>query len=385
MGLLPIDLIRERVEEGRKESTEALFNSLLYMAEAFLKTYTAAVVAGIPDENNRHRYRLCHKLVRATGIGEWDDVLADVSTGPASQHLLPGAALLQKELTERVGPGTWLHETTLLIHRALSKLVPDVEALPTRVDGRRWFTLLVQLRNKTRGHGAPTSEDVAKAIDDVEQAIALYVSESVLATLPWAYVKRNLSGKYNVLTLSGSSRAFERLKSDRTVSIEDGVYVDLGTPCRVELMETTPDLTEFYYPNGSFRRRSSEWLSYISGAMKDTDGSMYLAPATALPPSSTDGAKALDTVGNCFGNLPPRPTDYVCREELEKDLTAVLTNDRHPIVTLVGRGGIGKTSLALETLYRIAHSCERFIGIVWFSARDIDLLPHGRSWLEHLR
>jgi hypothetical protein len=377
MGLLPVELVRARVETSRRESTADLFNSLLYLAEAFLKTYTAAILAGIPDEPNRHRYRLCHKLVRAKSIGEWDDVLADVSTGPASQHLLPGAGLLQKELTERVGRGSWAYEAAARLHKALSGVLPDVEPLATRVDGRRWFTLLVQLRNKTRGHGAPTPADVANIVADVEDSADLYLSNSALVQLPWAYVRRNLSGKYNVSALCGKSSAFERLKGDRTVALEDGVYVDLGTLCRVELIETTFDLTEFYYPNGPFRQRSSEWLSYVSGARKDVDASLYLAPATALPPSSTEGLAALDTVGNCFCNLPPSPIDYVSREELEEELTSVLTNDRHPIVTLVGRGGIGKTSLTLATLYRIAHASERFIGVVWLSARDIDLLPQG--------
>jgi hypothetical protein len=214
-------------------------------------------------------------------------------------------------------------------------------------------------------------------VADLESSITLYCKNSALLRLPWAYLKRNLSGKYNVLSLSGVSSSFERLKGDRGVALQDGIYVDLDSLRRVELIETTVDLTEFYYPNGHFRQRSSEWLSYISGARKDVDGSTYLAPAIALPPSSTEGSRALDPVGNCFGNLPPRPAEYVSREELEHDLISVLTNDRHPIVTLVGRGGIGKTSLALETLFRIAHSCERFIGIVWLSARDIDLLPQG--------
>ena len=205
----------------------------------------------------------------------------------------------------------------------------------------------------------------------------LYLNNCVLTQLPWAYLRRNLSGKYNVAPLSGTSPAFERLKGDRTIPLEDGIYVDLGTPCRVELIETTLDLTDFYYPNGHFRKRSSEWLSYISGARKDVDASIYLAPATPLPSSTTEGLAALDIVGKCFSNLPPRPTEYVSRDELEEELTSVLINDRHPIVTLVGRGGIGKTSLALATLYRIAHASERFIGIVWFSARDIDLLPQG--------
>ncbi len=51
-------------------------------------------------------------------------------------------------------------------------------------------------------------------------------------------------------------------------------------------------------------------------------------------------------------------------------------NDRHPIVTLVGRGGIGKTSLALTILHEIA-ATDRYDIILWFSARDIDLSMTG--------
>jgi tetratricopeptide (TPR) repeat protein len=43
---------------------------------------------------------------------------------------------------------------------------------------------------------------------------------------------------------------------------------------------------------------------------------------------------------------------------------------------LVGRGGIGKTSLAISVATRLAQE-GRFEAILWFSARDIDLLPEG--------
>lgn len=377
MALLPVELIKQRVEQARKESTAELFACLLYMAEGFFKTYAAAIIAGIPEETNRHRYRLCHKLVRAAGIGEWDDALADVSTGPAAQHLLPGAALLQRELTERVGRGNWAFDAAALLHKALTQIVPDVEPLPARLDGRRWFSLFVQLRNKTRGHGAPTGDVISSIVGDLESAIEIYAGESKLSQLPWAYVRRNLSGKYNVLPLSVRSQAFDRLKGDRSTNLQDGIYIDLGNLCRIELIETSLDLTEFYYPNGHFRQRSCEWLSYISGARQDMDASPFLAPATTLPPSSTEGTNVLDTLGKCFANLPPRPQEYVSREELENDLASVLINDRHAVITLVGRGGTGKTSLALDTLHRIAQASDRFIGMVWLSARDIDLLPQG--------
>jgi hypothetical protein len=137
MVLLPIELIWERVEASRKESATEVFHSLLYVGEPFLKTYTAAIVAGIPDEGNRHRYRLCHKLVRAAGLGEWDDALADASTGPVSQHLVPGAAPLQRELTERVGRESWPYQAAALLHKASLQILPEMEPLATRVDGRR--------------------------------------------------------------------------------------------------------------------------------------------------------------------------------------------------------------------------------------------------------
>ena len=378
MGLLPIDLLLNRVEIGRAESQAALFHDLLYLAEAFLKTYTAAIVAAVPDESARHRYRLCHKLVRAASIGEWDEVLADVSTGPASQHLMPGASAIQLELSQRSGRGSWVYDATALLHGCLSEVLPALESLPTKVDGRRWFNLLVQFRNKTKGHGAITNDVVAKIVGDLERSIRLYLDNSAVPKLQWAFVKRNLSGKYHVAGISPGSSAFDRLKGDRSANLPDGVYIDLGGPCRVELIETSIDLTEFYYPNGHFRDRNCEWLSYITGTRKDMDGTRYLAPATALPPSSTEGARSLDLIGRTFANLPPAPTEYVSRDELEVELTRVLGNDRHPVITLVGRGGIGKTSLALRVLHQLAHSKdERFIGIVWLSARDIDLLPQG--------
>ena len=380
MGLLPLDLVQKRVEARRAESQVALFHDLLHLAEAFLKTYVAAIVAGVPNESDRHRYRLCHKLVRAAGIGEWDEVLADVSTGPASQHLMPGASAIQQELSQRCGPGSWVYDATALLHACLKEIAPDAEPLPTRAEGRRWFNVLVQFRNKTKGHGAITNDIVAKILGDLERSIRLYIDNSVVPRLQWVFVKRNLSGKYHVAGLSAGSSAFDKLKGDRSTSLLDGVYIDLGGHCRVELIETSVDLTEFYYPNGQFRpsSRGSEWLSYITGALKNTDGTPYLAPATVLPPSGTEGAHTLDVIGRCFANLPPDPSEYVSRDELEADLTRVLADDRHPVVTLVGRGGIGKTSLALRVLHQLAHSEDvRFTGIVWLSARDIDLLPQG--------
>src|SRR5262249_25048208 len=124
---------------------------------------------------------------------------------------------------------------------------------------------------------------------------------------------------------------------------------------------------------------------YVSGTRSDIDGSAYLAPVSSLPRSHTEGDSTLRVVGRCFANLPPIAKDYIKRDELESDLLSVLSNDRNPIVTLVGRGGIGKTSLALKVLHELAESKkDRFLGIIWLSARDIDLLPTGAKLVKPL-
>ena len=122
---------------------------------------------------------------------------------------------------------------------------------------------------------------------------------------------------------------------------------------------------------------SFELLSYTTGNKSYSGLGSVLTPASELPPSETQGVGILDVQGHCFGNLPPSPQGYIHRESLEKEVSDVLlATERYPIITLVGRGGIGKTSLALHVLHGIAESGQ-FAAIVWLSARDIDLLPDG--------
>jgi NB-ARC domain len=80
--------------------------------------------------------------------------------------------------------------------------------------------------------------------------------------------------------------------------------------------------------------------------------------------------------GNCLSNIPELVRDYVDRPKLEKELRGLLTDDKRPIITLVGRGGIGKTSLALKVIPSLFET-NRFEAVVWLSARDIDLQLTG--------
>ena len=60
----------QRVENARQDSDSELFSALLLTGELILKMTVVGLLAGIPDDRERHRYRLAFKLVRADGLGD---------------------------------------------------------------------------------------------------------------------------------------------------------------------------------------------------------------------------------------------------------------------------------------------------------------------------
>lgn len=380
--LLPLERIWDRVELARDDSDTTLFLHLLYAGEMLVKLVAGGLIAAISDDRERHQYSLLHRLVRADGVGEWAQAIDEALLGPSSQYLLPGAADDRRSMTERFAANTWQNEVVQLLHGVVETVAPDLEPAATRVALRQWFSEFATLRNKTRAHGATTPALCARLSPGLEQSLRLVTEKLPILNRPWAYLHRNLSGKYRVIGLGGDTEAFARLKTTSGatalsyMNFRDGVYIDYADFVRVDLIDTTVDVTDFFFPNGSFKGRAFELLSYISDNRKQGDGSLYMTPVSDLPPSVTEGMGALDLVGQTWTNLPATPPDYVPRLSLEKELDQALCDDRHPVITLVGRGGIGKTSLALQVLDRIARKGQ-FEVIVWFSARDIDLLPQG--------
>jgi hypothetical protein len=376
MYLLPIARMLQRVEAAKQDSDTDYFINLMYLGELITKITTAALVAAIVNDKDRHRYRQLHRLVRADGIGQWAEVLDDTLTGLASQFLQRQARIEQKELTQRMKAGAWQYEAVSLLNLSLKFLGQAREETSTKVDGRRWFTLFAELRNKTRGHGAPTSAVCSKVAPILAKSIMIVIDNLGLFGRPWVYLQRNLSGKYRVTKLGDSAGEFDYLRSDRSATWENGIYTFFDRPTPVELASSDPEISDFFLPNGGFKGKRFEILSYISGTTAESDASPYLIPATELPPSETEGIGYLEIQGRVFGNLPPVVAGYVNRPELQEDLKKKLLDDRHPVITLAGRGGIGKTSAALATLYSIAED-NRFGALLWFSARDVDLLQEG--------
>jgi hypothetical protein len=361
----------------------------MYAGEMLTKTICAGLIASIKEERETHRYRQAYRLVRANGIGEWADSIIDITQGTANQFLHPSVRTELIHLTQKNAKGTWQYDSLHLLHGCLEHATRSKDKLPTKVAFNQWFPMFSELRNKTRGHGATYAEDHRRMYKPLEESIGLIIENFSLLARPWAYLQEQLSGVYRVTSWTMSAKYnnfYERLRQERLSNqIQEGVYIFWGDEdtnsqedlAYVELIVSDIDARDYYYPNGGWDGKQYELMSYITNDRKHADATPYLRPTTNLPPSETQGLSDLEARGESFSTLPQKPDDYVTRVDLESKLREeLLEHEYHRIITLVGRGGIGKTSLALSVLHDVS-STRRFDAILWFSARDIDLMEGG--------
>ncbi len=375
-----LTLIDDRVTHDREEGDIAYFHALTLKLEYVTKLTTAAVVACLGDDSDRHRYNLEHRLTRANAIGDWVSVLTLALTGPAAQFFDPDATNVIRDLTERVGPSDWRYSAINHLKTAATEF-----RLPTEVGQkvalRQFFEIAAPLRNRTRGHGATTADESSRCCGDISRALDLVCQRLQIFHIPWAYLHRNLSGKYRVLPLLGDPQPFYYLKSSRDHSYRNGVFLHLARHVPVSLVFTAPGGRDFLLPNGNYRDSSFETLSYITNDTDRQDASPWSTSPSPIPQSETAGTSTLGPFGNTYANVPPPPKSagYVPRERLESRLAdELLITDRHPILSLTGPGGIGKTTTALAAIARIANlETPPYDVIIWHSARDIDLLEVG--------
>lgn len=378
MPLHFIKLIENRVEHARDDSDSAYFLHLLYLAEVIIKITGCSLIAAIEEDKEKHKYRQIYKIVRADGLGIWAEVINEILVGPTSQNLIKEAKKEQRELTQNLARGNWQYDAVNYIHEALKILKPGLERLPQKVQAKTLFDYCIELRNITRGHGATQISKYTQICSPLHDALKTFIQNFNVFKRNWAYLHRNLSGKFKVCPLTTGTTQFDDLRSSKSHQLQNGVYVYMDSPVHVELIDSDQDLTDFFLPNGAFSEKSYQLLSYCTDSKKEKDSKLFLRVPGELPNSETHGLEEFDVKGKVFSNLPNSPKGYIKRKDLERRLLEILTNERHPIVTLHGRGGIGKTSLALKVLHKLTER-EDFGLIIWFSSRDIDLLESGRK------
>ena len=336
------------------------------------------MIACIGEDVDRHRYSLEHQLIRANSIGKWVEALTKTLVGPPAQFFDSKGRELVRDLTERVGSRDWRFSAVTDLNQAATEVGVETQ-LGGKVALRQFFDIGVKLRNRSRGHGATTNDQCGRACSRLAVSLDAVVGGLELFRLPWVYLHRNLSRKYRVSKLLGDTSSFDYLKGERDVHLPDGVFLYLGRPVHVPLVFSDPDVLDISLPNGNHREGTFDTLSYVTNAESRQDGLAWSNPPGRPPKSETEGDAVLDFLGNTLANVPPRFDGYILRSDLEGRLQEELLKcDRHPIISLTGPGGIGKTLIAIATIRGIAErEPTPYDVILWISARDIDLLESG--------
>ena len=372
------DGIDNRIALDKEDGDHAYFHALSLKLEYVTKIVTSGVIACIGEDVDRHRYSLEHKLVRENSIGAWVKALNTALSGPPAQFFDSNGRGLVRDLSERVGSGDWRYSAVTDLNQAAAEVGAETQ-LGSKVALRQLFDIGAKLRNRSRGHGAPTNDQCGQACPRLSAALNAVVAELRLFKLSWVYLHRNISGKYRVSPLLNDDSPFSYLKSARDVQLPNGVFLYLDRLVHVPLVFSDPDVLDIALPNGNHQGGTFEVLSYITNAVARQDSSAWSDPPARLPPSETEGHTVLEPFGHTFANMPPRSGDYIPRRDLEDRLQEELLKfDRHPIISLTGPGGIGKTTTAIAAIHSIAERDPTpYDVILWISARDTDLLVSG--------
>ena len=268
------DRIDNRIALDRAEGDYAYFQALSLKLEYVTKIVTSGVIACIGEDVDRHRYSLEHKLVRANSIGEWVEALNDALIGPPAQCFDSNALSLVRDLTERVGSGDWRYLAVTHLNQAAAEVGAKTQ-LGRKVALRQFFEIGTTFRNRSRGHGAPTSAQCGRSCSRLADGLDAVVRRLRLFELPWAYLHRNLSGKYRVSPLLGDTFPFDYLKSERDVQFPNGVFLYLEHPVHIPLVFSDPDVLDIALPNGDHKESTFSTLSYVTNEVVRQDGSAW--------------------------------------------------------------------------------------------------------------
>lgn len=371
------------------DSSGDTFLATSYVVESLMKTMAIALCAGIRQSSSSAAYKFEYDLIRADGLGNWVAVITNCTSqsyaGYVDAELQPLIAWLSQKRTRP--EDQWARDLSANCGKILKLLGAGEGDQPTKLTIRFILSQLVQIRNKTKAHGAvgPEFFETANRVYvDVVEALLLHCP---LCQWEWFHLSSRPSKEtLRAFSLRGVAPDYvPKGQAEGLRPLEPGVHFrthDRGQLFHSgDLIRTNLECHSFWMPNGGFNvKGSAEFLDYADGKVQAFDASRYLNPPAPLPRSATEGVPALEIFSNLFGNLPAAPAGYVERPRLQDELLQRLTDHNHAIITLHGRGGIGKTSLALFAAHRLAQEDKPpFDYILWFSARDLELRPGGPS------
>ncbi len=387
----PLALIHRRIELCPSRDHQERFTSALLLAEATIKLSTAAALAilGMHKEDKSLRYQ--YQLIRSDSIGSWTGELRRIAQ---ELHRVPDidTKKLARLFTQKVRIESDSQSRSFCqAHRSSNAIIQNLYESTYEGLNRSRISLLdliedcVYIRNRTRGHGAPPWVFYSNQCDNMAN-LACTIASAISPWIDLCIVDEPASQEgdaYTLFSLFGLHPG--RLEIPATQIAADRGQLLLLTGAAAAhfppLVDVHPATHESLFANGNWSDATSQaqFINYVDGRTERLHRpSLGIAPSRPSP-SHTSPLQELSSTDTTLHNLPTQIPTYVSRPSLERHLKVLLTDRMHRIISIRGPGGAGKTTLALRIAHELANteSDPAFDAIIWFSGRDVDLLPSG--------
>ncbi|MFZ1085498.1 MAG: NB-ARC domain-containing protein [Terracidiphilus sp.] len=386
----PVAKVAARLNVVGPESSADTFLITSYLAEVAIKTIATVFYAGLLDKAPDYAYRMGYELVRADGLGSWEQAIRLSTTLPTASYFGPDFSQSLEWITRRRtrAEDEWYRDGHNAASEVLSELGVEFES--SRQDTvRTLLSAFVQIRNKTKAHGAVGEDFFSKVNAPYIRAVSSLINSCPMFVWQWLHLSRRLKGDpIRGVFLQGAEPRYMKLDELEGLNPStDGIYFCVGQTRKLiaaHFISTSKECKEFFFPNGGFNQSGqAESVDYASGTTIKIDFSAFLRIPTPLPRSETHGLDSIEVQSNVFGNLPALKGSYVHRHLLEEELESKLLDRNHAIITLHGSGGVGKTYLTLAVAHKITQVNDpRFEAIMWISGRDVDLRATGPHFVK---
>jgi hypothetical protein len=241
-----------------------------YIAEALLKTVVIVLHTGLKQKAPEHAYRIAFDVVRADGLGAWERALRELTSLPLAGFLPPDFRSLVTWATQRRGgpEDLWACDIYRKTQRILELLGAVTEAgKPSRITINHVFTTFVQIRNKTKAHGA-----VGENFYEVANGPYIEATRSLLETCPalgwkWLRLSTRTNGTICGAELCGDEPTYLRdAESAGYPGDMQGIHFSTSASLQpyscADLLRCDRECSGFLLPNGGAAQSEAEFIDY---------------------------------------------------------------------------------------------------------------------------
>lgn len=188
----PLAQVARRVNTIGLEASADSFLMVSYLFEAAIKLLAIGLHAGLRPTARDAAYSIGFDLVRGDGLGTWEQAIRTATSLPAASFLPPELNSVLSWISQRRGKpeDTWYSDAVHAVGSVCSALGIESGIPEKKPNVLHLISALVQVRNKTKAHGA-----VGPEFYNFASALYLHAVNALLTTCPlfqapWSYLYR---------------------------------------------------------------------------------------------------------------------------------------------------------------------------------------------------